>query len=88
MKSMFITKTKSYDCYGLLFLIILNMIDGLITYIGLNFEFYIEMNPILSNIYNYNPSLFLLIKIISISRFIPKLKTTYIKNNKDIYIYI
>lgn len=64
MKNMYITKTKSYNCYGLLFLIILNMIDGLITYIGLKSEFYIEMNPILSNIYNYNPSLFLLVKII------------------------
>ena len=56
------SNTSSYYC--LISLILLNLFDGIITYIGLKFEFYIEMNAILNNTYNYNSSLFLLIKII------------------------
>ena len=48
------SNTSSYYC--LISLILLNLFDGIITYIGLKFEFYIEMNAILNNTYNYNSS--------------------------------
>ena len=58
----YISNTSS--CYYLISLILLNLFDGIITYIGLKLEFYMEMNVMLNNLYNYNSSLFLLVKVI------------------------
>ena len=64
MKKIHINEPKSYKGHSLILLLILNIFDGLITYIGLEFGFYQEMNVIVNNIYNYSSNLFLLIKVI------------------------
>ena len=60
MKKIHINEPKSYKGHSLILLLLLNIFDGLITYIGLEFGFYQEMNVLVNNIYN----LFLLIKVI------------------------
>ncbi len=50
--------------YSILFLLVLNLIDGILTYIGLNLELYIEKNPLLDHLYSVNPDLFILMKIL------------------------
>ena len=62
MKKIHINEPKSYKGHSLILLLLLNIFDGLITYIGLEFGFYQEMNVLVNNIYSSN--LFLLIKVI------------------------
>ena len=64
MKKIHINEHKSYKGQSLILLLLLNIFDGLITYIGLEFGFYQEMNVLVNNIYNYRSNLFLLIKVI------------------------
>ena len=64
MKKIHINEHKSYKGQSLILLLLLNIFDGLITYIGLEFGFYQEMNVLVNNIYNYSSNLFLLIKVI------------------------
>ena len=64
MKKIHINEPKSYKGHSLILLLLLNIFDGLITYIGLEFGFYQEMNVLVNNIYNYSSNLFLLIKVI------------------------
>ncbi|MGL5327838.1 MAG: DUF5658 family protein, partial [Peptostreptococcaceae bacterium] len=49
--------------YCLISIILLNAFDGIATFIGLKCGFYIELNAFLSDVYSYNPLLFLIIKI-------------------------
>ncbi|MED4017034.1 DUF5658 family protein [Sutcliffiella cohnii] len=50
--------------YGLfLSLLILNGIDGVLTFIGLKFNMIEEANPLMSLLFTHNPYLFLIIKI-------------------------
>ena len=91
MKNTCSYKYNTYSYYSLIALLILNMFDGIITYIGLKLEFYMEMNVMLSNIYNYNPSLFLLVKVIipTIVLYTLFLKLKYkISNITKLFIYI
>ena len=67
MKKIHINEHKSYKGQSLILLLLLNTFDGLITYIGLEFGFYQEMNVLVNNIYNYSSNLFLLIKILKIT---------------------
>ena len=60
----FYQKRYSISGHSLILLLLLNIFDGLITYIGLEFGFYQEMNVLVNNIYNYSSNLFLLIKVI------------------------
>ena len=53
MKKIHINEPKSYKGHSLILLLLLNIFDGLITYIGLEFGFYQEMNVLVNNIYNY-----------------------------------
>ena len=62
MKKIHINEHKSYKGQSLILLLLLNIFDGLITYIGLEFGFYQEMNVLVNNIYNYSSNLFLLVK--------------------------
>lgn len=56
---------KRYSIYnGFLLLILLNIFDGIATYIGLNKGFYIEENFILNYIYQLSSTMFILIKIV------------------------
>ena len=64
MKKIHINEPKSYKGHSLILLLLLNIFDGLITYIGLEFGFYQEMNVLVNNIYNCSSNLFLLIKVI------------------------
>ena len=64
MKKIHINEHKSYKGQSLILLFLLNIFDGLITYIGLEFGFYQEMNVLVNNIYNYSSNLFLLVKVI------------------------
>ena len=64
MKKIHINEHKSYKGQSLILLLLLNIFDGLITYIGLEFGFYQEMNVLVNNIYNYSSNLFLLVKVI------------------------
>lgn len=50
--------------YLLLSIIFLNIFDGIATFIGLKYGFYIELNVFLSAVYKESPILFLIIKII------------------------
>ena len=52
MKKIHINEHKSYKGQSLILLLLLNIFDGLITYIGLEFGFYQEMNVLVNNIYN------------------------------------
>ena len=91
MKSTCTYNYNTHSYYSLISLLILNMFDGIITYIGLKFKFYIEMNVMLSNVYNYNPNLFLLLKVIipTITLFILFLKLKIkISNITKLFIYI
>lgn len=55
-------KSKIYD--GMVSIVFLNAFDGMATFIGLRYGFYIELNKFLSVIYKLNPSLFLIVKVI------------------------
>ena len=55
---------KNERIYSLKLLILLNLFDGIITYIGLKMDFYIELNKILGSLYSNNQFLFIIIKII------------------------
>lgn len=91
MKYTYTYKNYTYSYYSLISLLFLNMFDGIITYIGLKLEFYMEMNIMLSNIYNYNPSLFLLVKVIipTIVLYTLFLKLKYkISNITKTFIYL
>ena len=58
MKKIHINEHKSYKGQSLILLLLLNIFDGLITYIGLEFGFYQEMNVLVNNIYNYSSNFF------------------------------
>ena len=91
MKNTCTYKYNTYSYYSLILLLILNLFDGIITYIGLKLEFYIETNVMLSNIYNYNTSLFLLVKVIipTIILYTLFLKLKYkISNITKTFIYL
>ena len=71
-------------CY-ILMLIALNLIDGMLTYIGLEKGFYKEENPFLAYIYSLDEKLFIFVKIILITvilifimKLIDKQKISYI----------
>ena len=64
MKKYILMNLKVIRRHSLILLLLLNIFDGLITYIGLEFGFYQEMNVLVNNIYNYSSNLFLLIKVI------------------------
>lgn len=55
-------KNRSY--YGMVSIVFLNAFDGMATFIGLRYGFYIELNKFLSMVYNISPVLFLIIKVI------------------------
>ena len=55
-------KSKSY--YGMVSIVFLNAFDGMATFIGLRYGFYIELNKFLSVIYKLSPVLFLIVKVI------------------------
>lgn len=56
---------RRYSIYsGFILLILLNIFDGVATYIGLNKGFYIEENFILNYIYQLSSMMFILIKIV------------------------
>lgn len=55
-------KNRSY--YGMVSIVFLNAFDGMATFIGLRYGFYIELNKFLSMVYNLSPVLFLIIKVI------------------------
>ena len=59
MKKIHINEHKSYKGQSLILLLLLNIFDGLITYIGLEFGFYQEMNVLVNNIYNYSSNFLL-----------------------------
>ena len=50
--------------YGLISIMLLNIFDGIATFIGLKYKFYKELNTFLRIAYEINPLLFLLIKVI------------------------
>ncbi|WP_122640290.1 DUF5658 family protein [Romboutsia sp. Marseille-P6047] len=58
------TLRKSKTQYGLISIMLLNIFDGIATFIGLKYEFYKELNSFLRIMYEINPLLFLLIKVI------------------------
>ena len=71
--------------FTILTLIILNLIDGILTYIGIEKGFYKEENPILAYAYNLDEKLFIFVKIILITmilifimKLIDKQKISYI----------
>ncbi len=47
----------------ILYLAILNTVDGILSYIGLRFEFIKEMNLLMSAVYMVSPSFFLFFKV-------------------------
>ena len=49
---------------SIILLMILNLIDGIMTYIGLEMRFYEEKNIIMNHIYNIDSNMFIAIKII------------------------
>ena len=54
MKKIHINEPKSYKGHSLILLLLLNIFDGLITYIGLEFGFYQEIiYIIIVQIYSY-----------------------------------
>lgn len=56
---------RKYNIYsGFLILMLLNIFDGIATYIGLKKGFYIEENVILDYIYQYSSVMFIMIKIV------------------------
>lgn len=55
-------KNEGYNSLKLL--IFLNLFDGIVTYIGLHFGFYVELNKMLNMIFNISKTIFILIKII------------------------
>ena len=55
-------KNRSY--YGMVSIVFLNAFDGMATFIGLRYGFYIELNKFLSMVYNLSPVLFLIIVLI------------------------
>lgn len=50
--------------YALVSIILLNAFDGLATFMGLQLGIYIELNKFLALVYEFNPLLFLVVKII------------------------
>lgn len=49
---------------GFIMLVLLNIFDGVFTYIGLKYGFYVEKNIMLGTIFKYSQILFILIKIV------------------------
>lgn len=61
MKNKVINNEKFYNLNLLIFL---NLFDGIVTYIGLELGFYVELNNLLNIIYKTSQNLFIFIKII------------------------
>lgn len=55
---------KRRSDYKLLPLILLNLFDGVATYVGLNTGVYIELNKMLDFLYKNNSSMFLFVKLV------------------------
>ena len=91
MQNIYINLLKNHNVNNLIILLFLNLFDGIVTYIGLEFGFYIEMNSLVNSVYNYSSNLFLLIKLI-IPTIILTLLSLNIKHNLSkltkLFIYI
>jgi len=91
MQNIYINLLKNHNVNNLIILLFLNLFDGIVTYIGLELGFYIEMNLLVNSVYNYSSNLFLLIKII-IPTVIIILLSLNIKDNLSkitkLFIYI
>ena len=88
MKKIHINEPKSYKGHSLILLLLLNIFDGLITYIGLEFGFYQEMNVLVNNIYNYSSNLFLLILVLNIKDNLSKITKLFIYTANIVYVFI
>ncbi|QTM98310.1 hypothetical protein ERJ70_02655 [Sediminibacillus dalangtanensis] len=47
-----------------LYLALLNLLDGVITFLGIKYEYISEANPLMNSLYQSGPFLFLLIKLL------------------------